>query len=42
MLRRCRRRMSEEHEFFCESIFPLYARALTSEQVLQELQAVPA
>jgi nicotinamidase-related amidase len=35
-------RTAAEHEFYCESIFPLYARALTSEQVLQELQAVPA
>jgi len=35
-------RTGAEHEFYCESIFPLYARAMTSTQVLQELQAVPA
>jgi nicotinamidase-related amidase len=33
-------RTGAEHDFYCASIFPLYARALTSEQVLQELAPV--
>lgn len=35
-------RTGAEHDFYCESIFPLYARALTSIQILQELEAVSA
>jgi nicotinamidase-related amidase len=31
-----------EQDFFCQHIFPLYGRAITSEQALQELAAVTA
>lgn len=31
-------RTMEEHEFYCESIFPLYATALTSKELLENLK----
>ena len=30
-------RTATEHDFFCENVFPLYGRAATSTQVIDEL-----
>ena len=35
-------RTAAEHDFYCESIFPLYARAQPGAEVLRELDAVEA
>jgi nicotinamidase-related amidase len=35
-------RTSQEQDFFCQTIFPLYGRAATSRQILEELQGVSA
>jgi len=35
-------RTLQEQDFFCQTIFPLYGRAATSTQILEELQGVSA
>jgi nicotinamidase-related amidase len=35
-------RTPQEQDFFCQTIFPLYGRAATSMQILEELQGVSA
>jgi nicotinamidase-related amidase len=34
-------RTDTEHQFFCENVFPLYGRAATSTEVLDELTSMP-